>query len=103
MAGAIGVEVDEPGREADNHRLPIPKYPAVARQSVTYTTSVATTNAFNGKTRFIAFIADAKAHFAIAAAPTAAATSEWIPADTWHEVGVEPGSALKIAFYDGSS
>lgn len=103
MATAIVVEFDAKGEAINGREVQLPKYPAVARQPVTYTTSTATSNAFNGRTTYVGFIADAKAHFAVAASPTATANSEWVPADIWHFLSVEPGSGLKIAFYDGSS
>jgi hypothetical protein len=103
MATAIAVEFDDQGRSQGAHRIQVPMYPAVTRQVVSFTTSTATSNAFDGKTTMVGIIADAKAHFAVAAAPTATANSEWIPADTWLFFGVEPGSGLKIAFYDGTS
>lgn len=103
MATAIVVEYDDQGRSQGAHRIETVMYPAVTRQVVSFTTSTATTNAFNDKTTVVGIIADAKAHFAVATTPTATANSEWIPADQWLFFGVSPGSALKIAFYDGSS
>lgn len=103
MATAIVVEFDAKGAAVAGRELQVAKYPAVARQSVTFATSTATSSALNGKTTYVGIIADAKAHFAVAASPTATTGHEWIPADTWFYFSVEPGSGLKIAFYDGSS
>lgn len=102
MATAIVVEFDAKGEAIKGREVQLPKYPAVARQSVTYTTSTATASAFNGRTTYIGFITTGKAHFALAASPTATTSFEWVPADTWHFISVEPGSGLKIAFIEGS-
>lgn len=103
MAKAIVVEFDEQGVAIGGHRLQVPKYPAITRQAVTFTTSTATGNALDGRTTYVGIQADAKAHYDVAVAPTATANHEWVAADTWAFFSVEPGSGLSIAFYDGTS
>lgn len=90
-------------RDRNGQIAQIPTFPPVTIQTVTYTTSTATGNAFGDSTRYIGIICDAKAHFEVAAEGAAAAvvTDPWLPADTWLFINV-PGGA-EIAFYDGSS
>ena len=80
--------------------VPVAQEPAPVEQNITYTTTTASA-AFNAATRFVRIVCDAKAHFKVAAAPTATATSPYLPADTPEYFGVIAGQ--KIAFYDGSS
>ena len=78
--------------------------PALARQNVTYTTSVQS-NTFHKKTRFIRVIATADAYLDFGASPTGAATSTRIEANVAEYFGVEllEHVAIKVAAYDGSS
>lgn len=82
-----------------------PQEPPVARQNVTYTTSTAT-SVFNGSTKLIGVICDAKAHYAIGADPATtlndSATFPFIPANTLTYFAVFGGRDA-IAFYDGTS
>ncbi len=74
--------------------------PAIATQTVTYTSSTASA-AFNAETEIIRVIADAKAHFVVGAAPSADADDPYVPADTVEYFGVQSGD--KIALYDGTT
>ncbi len=82
--------------------VPAAQEPALATQTVTYTTSAASA-AFNSETRFIRIIADAKAHFVVGTAPTADADDPYVPSDAAEYFGVIKGGSFKIALYDGSS
>lgn len=88
-------------RDRNGQLMQIPTFPPLTTpQAVTYTTSTAS-SAFQGTTRYIGFICTAKAHFEVAASPSATANDPWVPADTWLFIQVPPG--YEIAFYDGSS
>ncbi len=76
--------------------------PAIATQSVTYTTS-AQSVAFNSRTDFIRIVCDAKAHFKFGANPTATATDPYVPADIAEYFGIPDSGTWEVAFYDGSS
>ncbi len=81
--------------------VPVAEEPAVATQTVTYTT---TTNsaAFNASTKFVRIICDAKAHFEFGtSAPTVTAADPYLAADTAEYFGVINGDL--VGFYDGSS
>lgn len=82
--------------------VPVAAEPALAEQKVTYTTSTAS-NAFNAQTRFIRIICDAKAHFKVAASPTATANNTYVSTDASEYFGIAFNVSMKIAFYDGSS
>ena len=82
--------------------VPVAQEPARAEQSVTYTTSTAS-SAFNAATKFIRVICDAKAHFKVSASGTAAtASSSYLAADSKEYFGLRSRN-LKISFYDGTS
>ena len=95
-----GIRADANNRNMQVGNYSLPAGVAVPSQSVTYTTS-AQSNAFGAGIHVIRVICDAKAHFVIAANPTATANSSYIPVDTKEYFGVTAG--LKIAFYDGTS
>lgn len=82
--------------------VPVAAEPALDTQEITYTTTAASA-AFNAQTRFIRVICDAKAHFVVAATPTADATDPYLAADTAEYFGIAFNVSMKIAFYDGSS
>ena len=67
-------EYTQLGQDVRGSEIPVAREPSHAAQSVTYTTSTAS-SAFNSRTRFIRVICDAKAHFDFGGAPTATATS----------------------------
>lgn len=77
------------------------KEPSVTSQTITYTTSTAATTAFNDKTKFIRVIASADAYLAFGPAPTATATSLYLPSGTAEYFAVNSGE--KVAAYDGTS
>lgn len=76
------------------------KEPAVADQSVTFTSATAS-SAFNTKTRLVRLYASAACHVHFATAPTATAAKQKLAADTEYWRGVTPGQ--KVSVYDGSS
>ncbi len=89
-------------QDASGKPVPVAAEPAIATQTVTYTTSTASA-AFNAQTRVIRIVADAKAHFVVAATPTADADDPYVAADASEYFGVARNQSLKIALYDGSS
>lgn len=75
--------------------------PAVAHQSVTYTTATASA-AFNAKTRFIKMYPSADCYVRFSTAGSAATTAhEFLKGTTDHWRAVEP--TFKVNIYDGSS
>lgn len=102
MATMIISEYARMSRDDTGNLVPVGEEPAVATQVVSFTTSTASA-AFNANTEFIRVIADAKAHFAIAASPTATANSPYIASNTPEYFGLNNTSGLKIAAYDGTS
>lgn len=80
--------------------VPAPKEPALASQSVSYTSSTQS-SALNAKTRLVKIHPDAAAHIAVGSNPTATASSEFLAADTDHWRSVNGGE--KIAVYDGTT
>jgi hypothetical protein len=76
--------------------------PALARQSVTYTTSTQSA-VFDNATHFVRLIPDADCYVHFAASPTATASSTLIKADTVEFFEVQPGQGLRVAAYDGAS
>ena len=86
-----------------NKVVPVAREPAVATQTVTYTTAVDSA-AMNAATRFVRVVCDAKAHFVFSVAGTnPTASSPYLPGDTPEYFGVKVGDAIIISFYDGSS
>ncbi len=94
-------EYDKLAKDPMGHGVPVPQEPAIATQSVTFTTS-AQSAVFNPKTRYIRIIADEKAHFLIDDSPVATASSPPIAADTSEFFGLSR-TGLRIAAYDGTS
>ena len=70
--------------------VPIPQEPAIAEQTVSFTTATAS-SAFNSNTRLVRIVSDAECHLKFGAAPTATTVHQQHQADTpsWH--GVTPG------------
>ena len=69
-------------------------------QIVAYDGSVAVTNAFGDQTRQVRIVADSACHYTFAAAPTAAVTDPFLPANWIEFVTVTPGqkiAAIKAA------
>lgn len=102
MATAKISEYESLATDANGLTVPVPLEPAIATQTVTYTTNLASA-AFNEKTRFIRVIADAKAHFVIALVPVADADDPYLVADVDGFFGVPKGQSYKIGVYDGTS
>ena len=104
MATAIVTEFTDSGVVAGQHRVEMAKVPwVVDPQVVSFTTSTATTNAFNSGTTYVRIQADAKAHFVFGTAPTADANDPWVVANVPEYFSVGLNSGLKVAFYDGTS
>ena len=89
-------------QDSSGRIVPVAAEPPLTTQTVTYTTSTAS-NAFNAQTRFIRVVCDAKAHFVVAASPTATANSPYVPANAPEYFGIAFNVSMKIAFYDGTS
>jgi len=100
MATALVTEYKDLAEDSAGRVMQAGKEPAQTAQSVTYTTSTAS-SAFSGNTYLVRIIADADVHVSFGASPTATASSTRIPADTAEYFGVVPGQ--KVACYDGSS
>ena len=71
-------------------------------QTVAYTTSTAS-SAFQDETRLVRVEADAMAHIAFGASPTATTSNKRIQANVPEYFGVPRGESFKIAAYDGTS
>ncbi len=93
-------EYEEMPIDTSGDVVPVPKEPALATQSITFTTSTVSA-AFNKKTKFIRVVADAKAHYDIGATAAATAESPYLPVDRPELFGVRQGQV--IAFFDGAS
>lgn len=76
------------------------KEPAVADQSVTFTTATQSA-AFTAKTRLVRLYSSVACHVLFGADPTATAAKQKLAADTEYWRGVTPGQ--KVSVYDGSS
>ena len=87
--------------DPDGRVTPVALEPAVVEQTVTYSTSAAS-SAVNAATRFVRIICDAKAHFEFGTAPVAETTDPYVPADTAEYFGVVQGKSMKIAFIAGA-
>jgi hypothetical protein len=94
--------------DANGRIVPVAQEPALATQSVTYTTSSASA-AFNDETRYVRIVCDAKAHFIFTRDGTnATASSPYLSADVSEYFGIQRAprattQTLKVEFYDGSS
>ena len=101
MANAYVREYAAVGFGAPGQAMQAPHEPALASQTVSFTTS-AQSAAFNANTRLIWVRADAAANIEVGDNPTATATDyPQILADTDYFFSVDGGG--KIAFYDGTS
>ena len=103
MATMIVTEYAEMATDKNGQILPIPKEPAIASQTVTFTTSAAISNALNAKTYFVRVQTSIDAHVAFAVAPTATASYARVTSSTASYFGVDPGVTLKVAAYEGTS
>lgn len=85
-------------------RAPGPIAPAdpLAEQTVTYTTSAAS-SAFNASTTVVRLVSKTDAYIAFGTNPTATASSMLLPAGVVEYFRVEQSSSYKVAAYDGSS
>ena len=83
-----------------NGHAPVPQEPAIAEQTVTYT-SATQSSAFDEKTTFIRLKPDADCHVKFGSNPTATASHQELVADVEYFRGVKPGH--KVSVYDGSS
>lgn len=103
MATAYITEVTARPNRFNRENPPIPQFPAVASEKITYTTSTQCTNAFQDNTTILLVEFVEEGWFAVGPDPTATAASPSMhkPAGAQFEIGVAPGD--KIAFYDGSS
>jgi hypothetical protein len=83
--------------------IQIPFEPAIAHQSVTYTTATAS-SAFNDKTRFVKLYPSADCYVRFSTAGSAATTAyEFLKGTTDHWRAVGEGQSFKVSIYDGSS
>ena len=89
-------------RDNTGQVVPVAREPGLTDQSVTYTTSTAST-AFNESTEFVRIICDAKAHYQFGSAPTATASDPYVAADASEYFGVIDVGTRQVAFYDGTS
>lgn len=96
-------------RDPSSAVIPVAPEPALATQSVTYTSSTQS-SAFNILTRYVRIVCDAKAHFVFAENGTATATDPYLPADTVEYFGIRRSDSdgdgdqdLEVAFYDGTT
>lgn len=81
----------------------IPQEPAVAHQSVTFTTATASA-AFNVRTRYVKLYPSADCYVRFSTAGSAATTAyEYLKATTDHWRGIPEGQSFKVSVYDGSS
>lgn len=77
--------------------------PRVTSQNVTYTSAV-DSSPLNNATRFVRIVCDAKAHYRFSTAGTdATAADPYLAVDAAEYFGVQPGAAIIISFYDGST
>jgi hypothetical protein len=94
------------GKDQNGKPVPVGEEPAVAVQTVTYTTATAST-VFSGRTRFVRLIANADCHVRFSVAGTAATAGYTkLEADVAEYFGVQNGvgiTPLKVSAYDGSS
>jgi hypothetical protein len=74
-------EYDMLSNDGVGNALPIPREPAIAEQTVTFTTTVASA-AFNAKTTYVRLIADADCHLHFDDAPVATTAKQFVPANT---------------------
>lgn len=88
---------------AMNGQVPIAQEPALAHQSVTYTTATAS-SAFDKNTTYVKLYPSADCYVRFSTAGSAATTSyEFLKGTTDHWRGVPEGDDYKVSVYDGSS
>lgn len=99
-------EYGEIVKDASAVVVPVASEPAIATQSVTYTTSTQSAK-FNANTRFVRIVCDAKAHFVFGTDPSADANDPYLSTDTpeYFGIGYQTSGTedFEVAFYDGSS
>lgn len=105
MATLSITEYAKMARDSAGHLIPVGMEPAVARQSITYTTA-AQSAAFNASTRFILVVAaSADGYLEFGTNPTATATDTRIVQDVAQFFGIDPDLAqagtYKLSVYDG--
>jgi hypothetical protein len=89
--------------DQQGHMMAVAAEPAVASQTVTYTTTTQS-SAFNPGTRYVYLQSDgAKAYVSFGTNPTATVGSNLIVADDGRFFGVPAGASFIVAVYDGSS
>ena len=93
-------------KDADGNTIEAGEEPAIADQTVTFTTS-AQSAAFNRSTRFVLLKADADAHILFGANPTATTSQFRLEADVAMFFGLNADlvalGTLEVAAYDGTS
>ena len=99
MSVAYIAEYAELAKDELGNIVPVGKEPAIATQTVSFTTTTASA-AFNKLTRFIRISVDTEAHFIVAGTPVATTSHPQIMADTVEYFGVEGG--LKIALVNAA-
>lgn len=90
MATAKITEFNELGADDRSRVAQVPRVPAVAHQSVSFTTS-AQSAAFNADTNFVRVHVDADAYLLFGVNPTAAATSMFVKAGLPYDFAVTAG------------
>ena len=91
------------GKDGPGNVIAAPLEPPVTTQTVSYTTATAS-SAFNSATNFLRVVCDAKAHYRVTTAGTAAtATDPFVPANLPEFFAVNPNLSYRISFYDGTS
>jgi hypothetical protein len=95
MATLYIEEYDSLPRDASNHILPIVPNP-VTNQKVAIAGSSAQSAATNGKTKFVRLITDTACQYAIAADPTASATSLFLPSGAIVDREIKPGDKIAV-------
>lgn len=77
--------------------IPSPKYPAVAKQSMSITgASTTLANAFASTTHFVLIHTDSVCSIDIGLAPTAVTSGDRMPANETRFAGVRPGDNLAV-------
>ena len=87
MATLYVTEYAKFGYDENGGSIPLGREPAVANQTVTFTTSTAS-NAFGPATRLVRIIADADCHLLFGEDPTATTDHQFVPAgqEAWRMV-----------------
>lgn len=85
------------GEDVQGRSVPVAKWPANRKQTLTYTTTAASA-AFKSGTKFIRIVSATACHYNVGDAPLAAVTDALLPANTVEIIGVQPSD--KIAAVD---